>query len=94
LKYDDYSCGSAPRSRCRLRLDPRSKRLGHGTRSDLDVTRWLATFWLCLALTGCELIADFDRSEIPGPEGAAGETSPPVNDAGAPDGAAEDDAGE
>jgi hypothetical protein len=45
-----------------------------------------------LASSGCELIADFDRSKIPGVEVDTGMPMPPEDDGGEPD-ASDDDAG-
>lgn len=67
------------------------------------MSRLLALILLCLAVSGCELIADFDRSKIPerpaGDAGTMGDAAarPPDAgraDAGTQDASTDEDAGE
>jgi hypothetical protein len=53
-----------------------------------------SALFIALLASGCELVADFDRSKIPGNNPDSGVTIPPPDDdedAGEPDAAAEED---
>lgn len=56
-------------------------------------TSFALSVWLLLS-SGCELIADFDRSKIPGAQVDSGSGEEPEEDAGAADAASPDGGGD